>query len=160
MFRGKRTQTQNLACFVHYHKIISGFFPPRNNMIMILKQIVWETQKWHHKLVGPAILELLVSRSNHVKYCFDQQLKNSLICAQRNSWHHLDSANKLHSRRGHLESKKGLIEGFHVTSYLANFASHHTHDRHVGFLLARQGKGKRNKMSRYFLFSSYHNTKS
>ena len=28
------------------------------------------------------------------------------------------------------------IEGFNVTLYQANFASHHTHDRHVGFLLA------------------------
>ena len=27
------------------------------------------------------------------------------------------------------------IEGFHVTSYQANFASHHTRNRHVGFLL-------------------------
>ena len=25
-------------------------------------------------------------------------------------------------------------EGFHVTSYQANFASHHTHDHHIGFL--------------------------
>ena len=31
------------------------------------------------------------------------------------------------------------IEGFHVTSYQANFASHHTRDRHVGFLLAWNG---------------------
>ena len=28
------------------------------------------------------------------------------------------------------------IEGFHVTSYQANFASHHTCNHHVGFLLA------------------------
>ena len=27
------------------------------------------------------------------------------------------------------------IEGFHVTSYQANFASHPSRDRHVGFLL-------------------------
>ena len=52
-----------------------------------------------------------------------------------------------------------LIEGFHVTSYQANFASHPTRDRHVGFLLAWRGIGKHDKMSRYFLFSSYHNTK-
>ena len=44
-------------------------------------------------------------------------------------------------------------------SYQANFASHHTHDRHVGFLLACNGIGKHNKMSPYFLFNSYHNTK-
>ena len=25
-----------------------------------------------------------------------------------------------------------IIEGFHVTSYQAKFASHHTRDRHVG----------------------------
>ena len=48
------------------------------------------------------------------------------------------------------------IEGFRVTSYQANFASHHTHDRHVGFLLEWQGKEKHNTM---FSFSSYHNTK-
>ena len=51
------------------------------------------------------------------------------------------------------------IEGFHVMSYQANFASHQTRDRHVGFLLAWQGLGKHNKISRYFLLSSYHNTK-
>ena len=51
------------------------------------------------------------------------------------------------------------IEGFHVMSYRANFASHHTRDSHVGFLCTRSGIGKYNKMSRYFLFSSYHNTK-
>ena len=47
-----------------------------------------------------------------------------------------------------------IIEGFHVTSYQANFASHHTHDRHVGF--PSHGIGKHNKMFCYFLFSSYH----
>ena len=51
------------------------------------------------------------------------------------------------------------IEGFHVTSYPANFASHHTHDRHVGFLSPQSGIVKHNKMSQNFLFSSYQNTK-
>ena len=51
------------------------------------------------------------------------------------------------------------IEGFHVASYQANFASHDTCDHHVGFLLAWHSIGKHNKMSRYFLFSLYHNTK-
>ena len=51
------------------------------------------------------------------------------------------------------------IQDFHVTSYQANFPSHHPRDRHVGFLLGWNGLGKHNKMSRYFLFSSYHNTK-
>ena len=32
-------------------------------------------------------------------------------------------------------------------------------NRHVGFLLAWNGIGKHNEMSRYFLLSSYHNTK-
>ena len=50
-------------------------------------------------------------------------------------------------------------ESFHVTSYQANFASHHTRDRHVGFLTPQAGMGKYNKMSQNFLFSSYHNTK-
>ena len=51
------------------------------------------------------------------------------------------------------------IGGFHVTSYWANFASHRTRDRHVGFLFACDGIGKGNKMLHYFLFSSYHITK-
>ena len=58
------------------------------------------------------------------------------------------------SRRDHVR-----IEGFHVTSYQANFASPHTHNRHVGFLLAWHGIGKYNTMFRYFLFSSYNNSK-
>ena len=44
-------------------------------------------------------------------------------------------------------------------SYQANFASHHTSDHHLGFLSARNGIGKCNKMAHYFLFSSYNNTK-
>ena len=51
------------------------------------------------------------------------------------------------------------IEGFYVTSYQANFASHYTNDRHVGFLSAWNGIGKHNKMSFYFLFSSNNDTK-
>ena len=47
------------------------------------------------------------------------------------------------------------IEGFHVTLYLANFASH-TRNHHVGFLFPWHGIGKHNKMSCYFLFRSYH----
>ena len=38
------------------------------------------------------------------------------------------------------------IEGFHQMSYQANFVSHHVHDCHVGFLSARSGFGKYNKM--------------
>ena len=51
------------------------------------------------------------------------------------------------------------IGAFHVTSYKANFASHHTRDRHVGFQFTCEGIGKSNKMYHYFLFSSYHITK-
>ena len=51
------------------------------------------------------------------------------------------------------------IEGFAVTSYPANFASHHTRDRHVGFLFPQSGIVKHNKMSQNFSFSSYQNTK-
>ena len=51
------------------------------------------------------------------------------------------------------------IGGFHVTSYQANFASHRTHDHHVGFLFTCKGIGKSNKMFPNFLFSSYHITK-
>ena len=46
--------------------------------------------------------------------------------------------------------KQNIIEGFYVTSYQANFASHHTCDCHVGFLLAWRGIGKYNKMFHYF----------
>ena len=49
--------------------------------------------------------------------------------------------------------------GFHVTSYQANFASHHTRGRHVGFLFTWSGIEKYNKISRYFLSSSNHNSK-
>ena len=52
--------------------------------------------------------------------------------------------------------------GFHVTSFYqfySLFTCHHTPDRHVGFLFTQSGIGKYNKMTRYFLFSSYHNTK-
>ena len=35
----------------------------------------------------------------------------------------------------------------------------HVCDRHVRFLITWNGIGKYNKMFRYFLFSSYHNTK-
>ena len=52
-----------------------------------------------------------------------------------------------------------LIEGFHVTSYQANFARHQPSDHHVGFLSPKSGKGKFNKMSLNFLIlfkSQYH----
>ena len=45
---------------------------------------------------------------------------------------------------------EGCIDGFHVMSYQANFVSHHTHDRHVGFLSPQAGIGKHNKMSQNF----------
>ena len=51
------------------------------------------------------------------------------------------------------------IEGFHVTSYQANFACHLTRNRHVGFLSPQSGIGKYNQMSQNFLFSSYDKTK-
>ena len=51
------------------------------------------------------------------------------------------------------------IEGFHVTSYQANFASPRPRDRHVGFLSPQSGIGKHNKMPQNFSFSLYPNTK-
>ena len=51
------------------------------------------------------------------------------------------------------------IESFHVMSYQANFASHLTRDRHVGFLLPQSGIGKYNQMPQNLLFSLYHYTK-
>ena len=50
------------------------------------------------------------------------------------------------------------IDGFHVTSYQSNFASHRIRDRHDGFFSPQAGIGKYNKMSQNFLFSSYNNT--
>ena len=49
---------------------------------------------------------------------------------------------------------KVTVEGFHVTSYQANFASHHTGNHHVGFLFPQHGIGKYNKLSCYLLFYS------
>ena len=47
--------------------------------------------------------------------------------------------------------RKGITkEGFHVTSYQANFASHCTFDRHDGFLFVWRGIGKHKEMSRNF----------
>ena len=57
------------------------------------------------------------------------------------------------------EALAQLIEGFNITSYLANFASHRIRDRHVGFLFPQSDIGKHNKMSQNFSFSLYHNTK-
>ena len=51
-----------------------------------------------------------------------------------------------------------INRGFHVTSYLANFASHNAQDSHISFLSAQDNIGK--EMFHYFLFSSYHITKS
>ena len=51
------------------------------------------------------------------------------------------------------------VKGFHVTSYQANFAGHHTRNHHVGFLFTCDSIGKSNKMFHYFLFSSYHITR-
>ena len=51
------------------------------------------------------------------------------------------------------------IEGFHVTSYQAHFASHLTGGRHVGFHSLHSGVGKYNQMPQNFLFSLYHKTK-
>ena len=48
------------------------------------------------------------------------------------------------------------IEGFHVMSYQANFASHLTLDCHVDFLSPQSGIGKYNQMTQIFLFSSYY----
>ena len=44
-------------------------------------------------------------------------------------------------------------------TYQTNFASHHTHDRFVGFLIAWIVTGKHNKLFRKSLVRSDHNTK-
>ena len=56
-------------------------------------------------------------------------------------------------------AEKWRIEGFHVMSYQNNFAGHHTHDRHVGFLFAQSDIGKYNIMQLRFLFRSHRFTK-
>ena len=43
-----------------------------------------------------------------------------------------------------------------MTSYQANFASHHTHCSLIGFLSTQNGIGKNQKIYHYFLLSSYH----
>ena len=48
---------QNWECFEHYLKIINTF---KNNNVIILKQIVWKTQKDIEILAGPIVLELLI----------------------------------------------------------------------------------------------------
>ena len=45
-----------------------------------------------------------------------------------------------------------IIEGYHVTSDQANFGSHHTRDRHVGFLSVWDDIEKNSKMFHHFLF--------
>ena len=42
-----------------------------------------------------------------------------------------------------------------MTSYQANFASHHIRNRHVGFLFIWGGIWKYNKMYRYFFYSDH-----
>ena len=90
-----------------------------------------------------------------------------LVISTTGDWEHsllLPTTTHSHkSRHISLESLENLliygIEGFHVTSYQAKFESHHTCDRHVGFLFAWSSIGKHNKMSCSILFSLRHNTK-
>ena len=49
--------------------------------------------------------------------------------------------------------------GFSCDVYRANFATHHTCDRHASFLFAWEDIGKSNKIFHNFLFSTYHITK-
>ena len=48
-------------------------------------------------------------------------------------------------------------EAFHVTSYQANFASHLTRDRHVGFLNTQSGIGETTKGPVYLVHTSIPN---
>ena len=50
--------------------------------------------------------------------------------------------------------KHTVIEGFHVTSYQAIFASHHTRDRHVGYALSTRRYWENKIMFYYFLILS------
>ena len=51
------------------------------------------------------------------------------------------------------------IRVFHVTLYQANFACHHTRNRHVGLLSAQDGIGEKQGNEQLLLLSSYHITK-
>ena len=55
-------------------------------------------------------------------------------------------------------SKNPLIEGFYMMSYQANFASHHTHNHHVGFLFEQSNihdiEKKQNIPELFILFFS------
>ena len=46
---GNYTSNSNWACFVHYLKIINTVW--KNNIFAFLKQIVWQTQKWHQNCI-------------------------------------------------------------------------------------------------------------
>ena len=58
-----------------------------------------------------------------------------------------DMRRTLRIRLRAIDAMHHTVEGFHVTSYRANLESHHTRDRHVGFLLVWNGMGKHNKMA-------------
>ena len=85
-----------------------------------------------------------------------QRLDQSRIIFTRTSFKRYFQALSCNIRPQHFTQSS---RGFHVTSYQANFASHHTRDRHVGFLFTFEGIGKSNKMYHYLLFSSYRITK-
>ena len=76
LLRGNCTPNQNWACFVRYLKIINTVV--KTNMI-ILKQIAWETQKRYLKLVGQAVLEMLIRICNILFWSTTQELLSGLL---------------------------------------------------------------------------------
>ena len=76
MLKGKLHQKQikswNWACFERYLKIINIFL---ENDLIILKQIVWEIQKWHQGCIRHSsswVTNHPGINQNHVRYCFDR----------------------------------------------------------------------------------------
>ena len=53
MFKGELHPKPKLSMFVHYLKIINTFIFFEKQCVIVLKQIVWETQKWYQNLSRP-----------------------------------------------------------------------------------------------------------
>ena len=65
-----------------------------------------------------------------------QQMQEKLIWCISLLWHHAHTNIVLSMYNTIIVGHRWIEgEGFHVMSYHAKFASHHTHNRHVGFLL-------------------------
>ena len=55
------TSNQNLSCFEHYRKIIN---PVLNDKKNLLKEIVWESQKWHFNFSTLKHISCIIDQNN------------------------------------------------------------------------------------------------